>query len=181
MASAFGHAVVAFALGTSFSKSIRGWKFWILGILCSILPDADVVGFALGIPYEHILGHRGFTHSLLFAVFLGVLVTALFYPRQFSTKKGWALVLFFTLCTASHSLLDAMTTGGLGVAFFAPFDNSRYFLPWRPIKVSPIGVEHFFSEWGKTVLLSEAIWIGIPALTYVLIIALMKRMKRSTQ
>lgn len=35
-----------------------------------------------------------------------------------------------------------LTDGGLGVAFFSPFDNKRYFLPWRPIRVSPISVTH---------------------------------------
>lgn len=83
--------------------------------------------------------------------------------------------MFFTLCTASHSVLDAMTSGGLGVAFFSPFNDARYFFPWRPIKVSPIGVENFFSEWGKKVILSELIWIGIPSLLYIFSIKSMKK------
>jgi len=37
-----------------------------------------------------------------------------------------------------------MTNGGLGIAFFSPFDPARYFLPWRPILVSPIGASVFF-------------------------------------
>lgn len=177
MASAFGHAFVALALGTGFSKALRSSKFWLLGIACSILPDADVISFGLGIPYEHVLGHRGFTHSLLFALILGFAITMVFYPSQWRTKSGATYMLFFALCTASHALLDAMTSGGLGVAFFAPFDNTRYFLPWRPIQVSPIGVENFFSEWGKRVLLSEAIWIGIPASAYMLFVWIVKRIR----
>ncbi|BAO74942.1 putative membrane protein [Winogradskyella sp. PG-2] len=55
-----------------------------------------------------------------------------------------------------------MTSGGKGVGFFIPFENSRYFFPFREIKVSPIGVERFFSEWGVNVLLSELKYIGIP-------------------
>ena len=43
-----------------------------------------------------------------------------------------------------------------------PFDNARYFRPWRPIQVSPISVAHFFSERGLAVLRSEVIWIWIP-------------------
>ncbi len=69
-----------------------------------------------------------------------------------------------------------MTTGGLGVAFFSPWDDARYFLPWRPIKVSPIGVENFFSEWGKKVLLSEMIWIGIPSVLFMVIVQVIKRL-----
>ena len=43
---------------------------------------------------------------------------------------------FLFLCTMSHALLDALTDGGLGVAFFSPFSNERYFFPWTPIRVS---------------------------------------------
>jgi inner membrane protein len=60
---------------------------------------------------------------------------------------------------ASHGLLDAMTTGGLGVAFFAPFSAERYFFPWRPILVSPIGIERFLSPRGAAVLMSELQWV----------------------
>jgi inner membrane protein len=62
-----------------------------------------------------------------------------------------------------------MTSGGLGVAFFSPWDNTRYFLPWRPIKVSPIGIENFFSEWGWKVIKSELVWIGLSAIIYIII------------
>jgi inner membrane protein len=56
-----------------------------------------------------------------------------------------------------------MTTGGLGVAFWSPFSNTRYFFPWRVILVSPIGVEAFLSAWGWRVLKSELAWIWLPA------------------
>jgi len=175
MASAFGHAFAAFAIGKSYAKNTATRKFFILGVICSILPDADVISFALGIPYESFWGHRGFTHSLVFSLLLGVLVAALFYGTQFATKQGLVYSMFFSLCTASHGLLDALTSGGLGVAFFAPFDNERYFLPWRPIKVSPIGLKNFFSGWGLTVLASELIWIGIPGLLYIWMIKYLKK------
>lgn len=56
-------------------------------------------------------------------------------------------VLFFVtlfLSTNSHAMLDAMTIGGLGAGFFISFENTRYFFEWRPIQVSPIGIERFF-------------------------------------
>jgi len=56
-----------------------------------------------------------------------------------------------------------MTNGGLGVAFFSPFDKTRYFFPWQPILVSPISLTRFFSGRGTAVLQSELIWIWIPA------------------
>ena len=55
-----------------------------------------------------------------------------------------------------------MTDGGLGVAYFAPFSNRRYFLPWRPIPVSPISVARFFDARGLQVLAGEIVWIWLP-------------------
>lgn len=157
MASAFGHAALAYALAYFGKKPLRNWKLFLLGIICSIIPDADVISFSLGIPYESFWGHRGFTDSLGFALLFGAAVSLFLYPKQRKKLTGLILWVYFFLATASHSLLDAMKSGGLGVAFFSPFDDTRYFLPWRPIKVSPIGAENFISEWGLLVLKSEAI------------------------
>ena len=144
-------------------------RLWWLAILCSILPDIDVIWHKLGVPYSSIWGHRGFTHSLFFALITGLLVSRLGFPRvRIRSLDYWRLVLFFFLVTTSHGVLDAMTNGGLGVAFFAPFDNSRYFMPWRPIPVSPIGVHAFFSKWGWNVVKGELIWVGIPCLLLLL-------------
>ena len=181
MASAFAHALVAVTLGKAYSNKYTSPKFWILGILCTIIPDADVVMFKFGVPYEHLFGHRGFSHSLVFALLLGITVTALFYRSvKLASKPGLALVLFFSLCTASHILLDALTNGGLGVAVFAPFDNTRYFLPWRPIQVSPIGVSNFFSEWGWRVIKSELVWVGLPAVACISLFSLTKRKNKTS-
>jgi inner membrane protein len=49
----------------------------------------------------------------------------------------------------------------MGIAFFSPFDDRRYFLPWRPVRVSPIGLR-VFSRWGMHALLSEIVWIWLP-------------------
>ncbi|WP_074409320.1 MULTISPECIES: metal-dependent hydrolase [Aquimarina] len=177
MASIFAHGFTAYAFGKSFSKEIYTKKLWILGIICSILPDADVIGFKFGITYESFWGHRGFSHSLLFALLLGIIVTFIFYSKKAYPKTRVALILYFTVCTAFHGVLDAMTTGGLGIAFFSPFDTTRYFFPWRPIQVSPIGASKFFSTWGIKVLLSELIWVAIPTSIYILVIRYFRKRK----
>jgi inner membrane protein len=100
----------------------------------SFLPDADVIGFRFGVAYSAEWGHRGATQSLAFAIALGALIAAvapLF--RRPSIRTG----VIATLVVASHSLLDTLTNGGLGIALFWPFDPTRYFAPWRPIPVSP--------------------------------------------
>jgi inner membrane protein len=134
-----------------------------MGAICSVIPDIDVLGFRFGIRYGDFWGHRGFTHSLLFAALLasaGFLIGFGRVEPGLSRLSAWV---YFFVATASHGFLDAMTDGGLGVAFFSPFDDHRYVLPWRPIHVSPIGVGRFFSERGLAVLLTELLWIWLPA------------------
>jgi inner membrane protein len=108
-----------------------GWS------LLSMLPDADVVGFSLGVAYGSPWGHRGATHSLAFAVGVGVLVALVARAcRQPATRAG----VLATLVVASHGLLDTLTDGGRGSALLWPFDETRYFAPVNPIPVSPIGI-----------------------------------------
>jgi inner membrane protein len=127
------------------------------GAIATILPDLDVISFPLGIPYAHPFGHRGFTHSIAFAL----IVAALFTWMLRVPEHRAATFVFLFLCAISHPVLDAMTDGGLGIAFFAPFHNQRYFFPWRPIRVSPIG-GGFFSARGLETLRSELVWVWMP-------------------
>jgi inner membrane protein len=143
-------------------------------MLCAVLPDADVLTFAFGVPYGSMFGHRGLTHSLAFALLLAFAVVALFFRDEPNRK---ALVLFFFLATASHGALDALTNGGLGVAFFAPFSGARYFFPFRPVVVSPIGVGSFFSEWGLAVIESELLWVWLPAGAVVSLVLIFRRLR----
>lgn len=165
MASAFGHATMALGGSSFLPQSLRN-KFIIgVGMISSALPDLDVIAFHFNIPYEHMFGHRGFTHSIFFAVVWAVLLAYLF--KYFSLKNSISIIpvaIFIFFCTVSHGVLDACTTGGRGIAFFSPFNNNRYFLPWRVIKVSPLSMERFFSTRGLVILKNEAFYIGIPAL-----------------
>ena len=173
MASLISHAIVAASLGTPFYKRQIPKSVWIAGVLCSTAPDLDVIGFRFGIQYGDFWGHRGFTHSLLFAALLAGLALLLLHR-----KLGWGRLLIFVyllLASVSHGLLDAMTNGGLGVAFFSPFDVHRYFLPWRPIRVSPISISRFFSVRGYTVLQNEFVWLWIPAMLLAFLVLLLRR------
>jgi inner membrane protein len=163
MASLFGHALVGGTLSKILDKKSSRVLF-VLAILSVILPDIDVISFKLGYPYEHWLGHRGFTHSILFAVIWSMVLSFLFGKAN---KQLFFIVLFSS--TLSHAILDAMTNGGLGVGFFIPFENTRYFFECRPIQVSPIGIERFFSEWGLRVVMSELIWIGLPCFAVLIV------------
>jgi len=116
------------------------------------------------------LGHRGLTHALLFAVALGLAAALLLGrgPRGAHGGDRRRMCLFLVLAAASHGLLDAMTSGGLGVAFLAPFDDGRWFLPFRPIRVSPISPRLFLTARGLRVLGSEIVWVWLPCAALVL-------------
>jgi inner membrane protein len=157
------HSVFAISLAHVFKHSLLPRRFWLLAIVCTILPDIDVIGFSFGIQYGDFWGHRGFTHSLSFALLVSLLVVGLgFYQEHFRSLRP-RLLLFFFIVTASHGVFDALTNGGLGIAFFSPFDTTRYFLPYRPIQVSPIGIHDFLKSGGWRVLESEFIWIAVPS------------------
>src|SRR5215467_8718082 len=166
MASAFSHAVAALSIGTCFYRPQMPQRVWIAGAACSVIPDIDVIGFRFGIHYGDFWGHRGFTHSLVFAALLSVAVTLILSQHGIAGIGRIALFAYLFLAAASHGVLDAMTNGGLGVAFFSPFENSRYFLRWRPILVSPISVHRFFSGRGLAVFRSELLWIWVPAILF---------------
>lgn len=170
MASAFGHAYAAIAIRSGYKDYRESTKVLWAGIFCAIFPDADVISFKFGIAYEDFWGHRGFSHSILFAIGMGLLFGFIFNIGKLKTSLTYIkLSTYFFLCTVSHGLLDGMTNGGKGVAYFSPWDNERYFLPWRPINVSPLSASSFFSEWGLQVIISEIIWIGIPCTIWILI------------
>jgi inner membrane protein len=174
MPSAFSHAIVGVALGKAYTKGSLPTRFWILSAACAVAPDFDVMCTRLGIAYTDMLGHRGITHSLLFALILSALVTIVAFRKPLQGTSRLRLFAFFFLATASHGILDAMVNGTLGVAFFAPFSAERHFLLWRPIVSSPVGWS-FFSIAGATVLMNEFVWLWVPSLVIIFAPWLRKR------
>jgi inner membrane protein len=172
MPTVFSHAVFASAIGIAFEPRKERARFWFLTAICPVIPDADVIAFALGISYRSMWGHRGITHSILFAIIFGLIVSKLFFSQHDSSS--WKMPLYFALLTFTHPLLDMFTNGGLGVALFAPVSNERFFFPWRPIEVSPIGVG-FFSDRGMAVVMSEVVWIWLPSAAIAVIAWLVRR------
>jgi inner membrane protein len=176
----FTHPAVPLGLSPWFRRVPRSAV--ILAAVASALPDVDVLAFRYHVPYESPFGHRGFTHSLLFAFALALLLAlvsrGLSSPRPDSSFAKAFTFLF--LAISSHGLLDAMTDGGKGVGFFIPFSTKRYFLPCRPIRVSPIGATNFAAKAG-TVLRSELVWVWIPCGVIAAVGLLLRRRAISTE
>ncbi len=177
MASAFAHAVVAAAGYAAVRQDYMKGTVLALGIFCAVMPDLDVIAFSFGIPYEHMLGHRGATHSLLFGVFWGVLLAGIVHGRLPASQRRM-IALFYIGCTISHGIVDAFTTGGRGIGFLIPFTDERYFAPWRYIKVSSIHWERFFSDHGLRVLQNELWTVMLPAVVLSLLVIVLRRLLR---
>jgi len=166
MPTIFSHGIAALSAASIFKTKLNKSKFYLLVLFCSLIPDADVIAFPLGIPYIHWLGHRGITHSILFSALLPLPILFIFYRFVPVFTLRYLLLWFvFFAATLSHALLDALTNGGLGVCLYCPFNLERFFFDFRPIQVSPIG-KRFFSEAGLRVLQSEFVWIWIPSILF---------------
>ena len=139
-------------------------KLAIVGAILAVVPDLDVAGRAFGISPESLLGHRGISHSIAFAVLLAIFGTL-------AAKLSWQRSLpFLFLCAVSHGLTDMLTDGGKGIALLWPVSDERLFAPFRPIEVSPILLRGFENGKLPLVLMSELIWLIGPAILLALLV-----------
>lgn len=173
------HGFVGLIGGRIFSDSEKA-KFWILSAIVPIIPDFDVIAFRFGIPYGSMLGHRGFSHSIIFSLILALIVMlTAFREITLGSKHWYQYAAFFFLIALSHPILDAFTNGGLGVGLLIPIVEDRYFAPFRPIEVSPIGIKRFLDGSATFVLLSELFWVWLPLSIIYLIKIIFKKFRRS--
>src|SRR5262245_21728947 len=109
MATILTHAVAGAALAPLLLPAEQAGRWAVIGAIAAMLPDVDVLAFQLEIPYSSPWGHRGLTHSLLFAAALAWIIR-LWIVAPAPSTVGWYLF----AATASHGLIDALTNGGLG-------------------------------------------------------------------
>jgi inner membrane protein len=178
MPTAFTHPAVPIAVAFGIGRNVISRPLLAAGMAASVLPDLDVIAFRIGIPYAAEFGHRGFSHSLAFACNVAAAggLLSLWSGSTFQ-KSFW----FLFIAIASHSILDACTTGGLGIALLWPWSSERYFAPLQFIQVSPIGISRFFSQKGAAVLRSELVSIWLPCMGMAAMIAVSRRLTRQHQ
>jgi inner membrane protein len=165
--ASIGHVLVGAAASKAYRVGQRTrWTALAAAALwsaLSLLPDADVIGFKLGIRYADEWGHRGATHSFVFALAVAAVVGLI---ARAARLPVWRTALVAAAVVASHPLLDTLTDGGLGCALLWPFSNERFFAPWRPIPVAPIGPA-FLSARGLRIVATELVLLS-PFLIYAL-------------
>ena len=168
--ASIGHVAVGLAAGrwyTGHSAArglpVRLHRAMLAFTVLSMLPDLDVIGFRLGVRYADPWGHRGASHSLVFAAALGLICAwaAARDGHRFKTVAWLA-----TAVLASHGILDGFTDGGLGAALWWPFSEARVFWPYTPLPVAPIG-RGMISARGLHVIGLEGLYF-LPVLAYAL-------------
>jgi inner membrane protein len=165
--ASIGHVLIGMAAARLSRERQRTiWSPVTAGVIwsgLSLLPDADVFGFRLGVRYEDTWGHRGATHSIAFA--LGVAIAVSVIARLAKLKPVRTGLIAFAV-VMSHPVLDTFTDGGLGCALLWPFSDERFFAPWTPIPVAPIG-RAFLSAEGARVAAFEFVAFA-PFLLYAI-------------
>ena len=144
----------------------------VAGMACAILPDADLISRWFDIPHTADLGHRGATHTILFALLMGALGAG--GAASFRTSRAWAAGFLF-LATLSHPLADMLTDGGKGIMLFWPLSDKRFRWLVHPVDVSPIGVRSLINGTLDDILLSELVWLVLPALLLAVLYRLVRR------
>jgi inner membrane protein len=160
MPSIISHAAVPLAIGIALGRERVPRPLLIAAIAASMLPDADVILFRFGATYDDVWSHRGFSHSLGFAVLLGI-VAALMLRRHVAPLFAFAVIAF---SAASHGLLDMMTNGGHGIAILWPLSDQRYFFDWRPVQVSPLAASRLPMR-ATAIARTEILWVWLPLMT----------------
>lgn len=120
----------------------------------AMLPDADVLPVSLGLPDVGLFGHRGLTHTLLFAI--ATAVVSAFVAKRMGLRPLYTAFFVF-LAVGSHGPLDALTYDSRGVPLLWPIYGAPIASPWRPIPVAPTGLA-FMSTRGFDVALVELIY-----------------------
>lgn len=153
------HPAVPLAIAWGLGHDVISKRLLAVGIVAAVIPDLDVLAFRLGVPYAADFGHRGFSHSLLLALIVALIVASLAKSLHSTFQRSFW---FLFVAMASHGILDAFTNGGLGIALLWPFSGERFFAPFQPIEVAPLGLSRFLSLRGVAVLWSEVLWVWLP-------------------
>lgn len=112
------------AVGEAVAGEKAGNKAILWGAIAGTIPDLDVIAGNFMNTVDAMAFHRGFTHSILFALLvsplLGLALRNLYHQLDISWRR-WTLLFFLGFLT--HTLLDCFTTWG--TQLFWPFSDYR--------------------------------------------------------
>ncbi len=167
------HIAIGTCIGEAFFEKGFGKKAMIWGALAQSIPDIDFIASFWMDTAEDLLAHRGFTHSILFALLIvpvfALTAEKIHRPHNISFKR-W--ILFFAAEVFLHLFLDGFNNYGIG--WLVPFSNQRFsfnmlyvadlfFSIWPAIALLLLIVLHRFHRWRsviwKTGLLLPALYL----------------------
>jgi membrane-bound metal-dependent hydrolase YbcI (DUF457 family) len=113
------HSLIGASVAAALSKkSEASWRVLCICALLGVCPDFDYVLNILRLGRGG--WHHGFTHSIVFALFVGAIVALV---SRWRSVRGFIM---FSAATASHTLLDYLMTESRGVSLWWPFTDRRY-------------------------------------------------------
>ena len=119
------HIAIGACIGEAFFEKGFGKKAMLWGILAQSIPDIDFIASFWLNTSERLLAHRGFTHSLLFALLIIPIFALLankIHRLHNIAFKTW--ILFFGVEVFGHLFLDSFNNYGIG--WLEPFNHSRF-------------------------------------------------------
>lgn len=135
------------------------------GALLAVAPDFDVVGRLLDVPHDAILGHRGISHCLLFALAMALLAM----PLMGRCRPAWTFAFLFA-AGASHGLADMLTQGSKGIMLWWPLSEVRYDWAEQPIPASGVLARSITDGSLPYILWAELCWLLVPLLIVAAIV-----------
>ncbi|HYC41300.1 MAG TPA: metal-dependent hydrolase [Chitinophagaceae bacterium] len=134
------HIVLGATIGEATAGKRLGKRALFLGAGAQSIPDLDFLSWLWLNKTENLLAHRGFTHSIFFAVLVTVLLSFFFkwYFRRREVLRR-TFILLFGLNLFAHLLLDSFNAYGIGL--LEPFHEARVSLHVLYV------ADPFFSIW----------------------------------
>jgi inner membrane protein len=132
MPTPVAHSLVGASLVAAVLPRAGRRRFWVPLVVGALLANAADLDFFLVVIFRSRAWHRGFTHSLTFA-----LIVFLCFLLALGRARAREVVAF-GLAYASHVLLDFATTkAGGGLELFWPFSPDRFGLRWWGLSEIP--------------------------------------------
>jgi inner membrane protein len=134
------HIALGACVGEAFFERGFGKKAMLWGALAQSIPDIDFISATWMDTPESLLAHRGFTHSILFALLIvplfALVADKVHRPHNIRFRK-W--LLFFASEIFLHLFIDGFNNYGVG--WLEPFSHQRFSL--NTVYVA----DPFFSLW----------------------------------
>jgi inner membrane protein len=119
------HIALGACIGEAIAGKKLGKKAMLWGAFAQTIPDFDFIASFWLTMDRNLLAHRGFTHSILFAVLLTPVLALLAYRWHRSRNINYLhWVIFIAIEIFCHLFIDTFNNYGIG--WLEPFSKSRF-------------------------------------------------------